>query len=95
MSVPTQVSPATGPQPNGQLTVEMLKDSKEVVQVRTDGAASEYSSQPSLDYAGSAEKTDPEEIKLAKKLDLWILVSLPTTCLFSHVNNTNQHGTHI
>lgn len=27
-----------------------------------------------LDYAGSAEKTDPKEIKLVRKLDLWMLV---------------------
>lgn len=33
---------------------------------------------PTLDYAGSAEKTDPEEIKLVRKLDRWILVS-PST----------------
>lgn len=27
-----------------------------------------------LDYAGSSAKTDPEEIKLVRKLDLWMLV---------------------
>jgi len=27
-----------------------------------------------LDYAGSAAKTDPEEIRLVRKLDLWMLV---------------------
>lgn len=31
-------------------------------------------SEPILDYAGSAEKTDPKEIKLVRKLDLWMLV---------------------
>lgn len=31
-------------------------------------------SEPVLDYAGSAEKTDPKEIKLVRKLDLWMLV---------------------
>lgn len=29
---------------------------------------------PILDYAGSAEKSDPEEIKLVRKLDIWMLV---------------------
>lgn len=29
---------------------------------------------PVLDYAGSAEKTNPEEIKLVRKLDVWMLV---------------------
>lgn len=33
-----------------------------------------------LDYAGSAAKTDPEEIRLVRKLDLWMLV-----CCFSRV----------
>lgn len=30
---------------------------------------------PVLDYAGSAEKTDPAEIRLVKKLDFMMLVS--------------------
>lgn len=29
---------------------------------------------PILDYAGSSEKTDPVEIKLVRKLDMWMLV---------------------
>lgn len=61
--------------PQDHQIVDMLKTPKEVI-VKADGDASEDSSQPSLDYAGSAEKTDPEEIKLVKKLDIWILVSL-------------------
>lgn len=74
MTVSKQESVA-GQQPQDHQTVEMLKTPKEVI-VRADGDTSEDSSQPSLDYAGSAEKTDPEEIKLVKKLDIWILVSL-------------------
>lgn len=34
-----------------------------------------------VDYSGAHEKTDPREIALVKKLDLWIMVSssgLPT-----------------
>jgi hypothetical protein len=27
------------------------------------------------DWTGTAKKTDPEEIRLVKKLDLWIMVS--------------------
>lgn len=27
------------------------------------------------DYTGTAKKTDPEEIRLVRKLDLWIMVS--------------------
>ncbi|EME40501.1 hypothetical protein DOTSEDRAFT_74162 [Dothistroma septosporum NZE10] len=38
---------------------------------------SEESGQPaSADYAGAHEKTDPEEIKLVRKLDLWITPTL-------------------
>lgn len=33
-------------------------------------------SKPILDYAGSADKTDPEEIRLVRKLDLCMLVCL-------------------
>lgn len=29
-----------------------------------------------VDYSGAAAKTDPEEIRLVRKLDLWIMVSL-------------------
>lgn len=29
------------------------------------------------DYSGAVAKSDPEEIKLVKKLDKWIMVSLP------------------
>lgn len=29
------------------------------------------------DYSGAAAKTDPEEIKLVKKLDRWIMVRRP------------------
>jgi hypothetical protein len=29
------------------------------------------------DYTGSARKTDPEEIRLVRKLDLWIMVCYP------------------
>lgn len=29
------------------------------------------------DYSGAAEKTDPTEIALVKKLDLWIMVRRP------------------
>lgn len=34
---------------------------------------------PVLDYAGSAEKTDPEEIRLVRKLDLMMLASARPT----------------
>lgn len=30
---------------------------------------------PAVDYSGATAKTDPEEIKLVKKLDLWVMVS--------------------
>lgn len=30
---------------------------------------------PNGDYSGAVAKTDPEEIKLVRKLDLWIMVS--------------------
>lgn len=33
------------------------------------------------DYTGTARKTDPEEIRLVRKLDLWIMVRLPLTRL--------------
>lgn len=55
-------------------TVEVPKSSKEVP-ANAEGNTSEDSG-PTLDYAGSAEKTDPEEIRLVRKLDRWILVSL-------------------
>lgn len=29
---------------------------------------------PAVDYAGSSEKTDPLEIKLVRKLDMWMIV---------------------
>lgn len=47
------------------------------VSSKTDGETLEES-KPTLDYAGSTEKTDPEEIRLVRKLDCWILVS-PST----------------
>jgi hypothetical protein len=28
-----------------------------------------------VDYSGAAAKTDPAEIKLVRKLDLWVMVS--------------------
>jgi hypothetical protein len=31
------------------------------------------------DWTGTAKKTDPEEIRLVKKLDLWIMVRWTTT----------------
>lgn len=31
------------------------------------------------DYSGAVAKSDPEEIKLVKKLDKWIMVSLPAS----------------
>ena len=33
--------------------------------------------QGKVDYSGAQEKTDPREIALVKKLDRWIMVSLP------------------
>lgn len=33
--------------------------------------------QQATDYSGAAKKTDPAEIKLVRKLDLWIMVSPP------------------
>jgi hypothetical protein len=32
--------------------------------------------QAKLDYSGAHEKTDPAEIKLVRKLDTWIMVSI-------------------
>jgi len=36
------------------------------------------------DYSGAAKKTDPEEIKLVKKLDRWIMVSPLPLLINSH-----------
>lgn len=54
--------------------VEMSRGSREAI-AKAEGNTLE-DAVPTLDYAGSAEKTDPEEIRLVKKLDRWILVSL-------------------
>ena len=37
-----------------------------------------------LDYSGAHEKTDPAEIKLAGKLDTWIMVSIFFNDVFKH-----------
>lgn len=47
---------------------------------KQNSAHQEYSSEvldkkTNGDYSGATAKTDPEEIKLVKKLDLWIMVS--------------------
>ena len=37
-----------------------------------------------LDYSGAHEKTDPAEIKLVRKLDTWIMVSIFFNDVFKH-----------
>jgi hypothetical protein len=39
-----------------------------------DDVDSKTADQPKVDYSGACEKTNPEEIKLVKKLDRWIMV---------------------
>jgi hypothetical protein len=36
------------------------------------------------DYSGAAEKTDPKEISLVKKLDRWIMPMLWSVSCFKH-----------
>lgn len=40
-----------------------------------------------VDYSGAHEKTDPAEIQLVKKLDIWIMVSLSVCKLFRDIAN--------
>ena len=42
----------------------------------------EQSGEP-LDYSGAHEKTDPAEIKLVRKLDMWIMPTLVSSDLAS------------
>ncbi|KAH7017008.1 major facilitator superfamily domain-containing protein [Ilyonectria destructans] len=54
----------------------------------------EYSSdvfekRPNADYSGATAKTDPEEIKLVKKLDLWIM---PTLWLMYWLNYLDRNA---
>lgn len=42
-----------------------------------------------LDYSGAHEKTDPAEIKLVKKLDLWIM---PTLWLMYWLNYLDRNA---
>lgn len=46
----------------------------------------EYSEKPApgadLDYSGAAAKVDPVEIKLVRKLDIWIMVRSSRRCSF-------------
>lgn len=45
------------------------------------------------DYSGAVAKTDPEEIKLVKKLDLWIMVSILLCCpVFLLLKGVSQHS---
>ncbi|KAF4452155.1 tartrate transporter [Fusarium albosuccineum] len=41
------------------------------------------------DYTGTAKKTDPEEIRLVRKLDLWIM---PTLCLMYFLNYVDRNA---
>lgn len=51
-------------------------------------------SEPLVDYAGSSEKTDPEEIRLVRKLDFWMLVSphSPLPGLFPDTHHWHHEG---
>lgn len=55
--------------PQGNNTAEAEKP--EVV--RCENALTEEEKVAAVDYAGAHKKTDPAEIRLVKKLDLWIM----------------------
>jgi hypothetical protein len=44
------------------------------------------------DYSGATAKTDPEEIKLVKKLDRWIMVSINIYCINSSNMSSQLFG---
>ncbi|KAI8237118.1 hypothetical protein K4K54_001064 [Colletotrichum sp. SAR 10_86] len=45
--------------------------------------------EPAVDYSGATAKTDPEEIKLVKKLDLWVM---PTLWLMYWLNYLDRNA---
>ncbi|KXT17533.1 hypothetical protein AC579_3195 [Pseudocercospora musae] len=68
---------------------EHYQDEKHVT-VHEVGALSENSSkQISVDYTGARDKVDPEEIRLVRKLDLWIT---PTLCFMFFLNYLDRNA---
>lgn len=55
-----------------------LSEEKSKVAQREYVLDSENESSENVDYSGAHEKTDPKEIRLVKKLDLWIMPTLWT-----------------
>lgn len=53
-----------------------LSDEKAKVAQKEYALDSENELSENVDYSGAHEKTDPKEIRLVKKLDLWIMPTL-------------------
>lgn len=59
---------------NMATTTQQAKDATEFAHVNSVLDDEKPAQVEERDWTGTAKKTDPEEIRLVKKLDLWIMV---------------------
>lgn len=63
---------------NMATTTQQAKDATEFAHVNSVLDDEKPAQEEERDWTGTAKKTDPEEIRLVKKLDWWIMVSFPS-----------------
>jgi MFS family permease len=75
--------------PTSQAPDHKAKPQMEHVDSILDPAKPANGASAGLDYAGAAKKTNPEEIRLVRKLDLWIM---PCICIMYFLNYVDRNA---